>query len=1174
MEINGNEFLQKNNLLQALINTIKTNFDKNNVEISFWDISSNHINNIDKNGKIFGVVSGDKSYDITELINRHVHENDRGKALNTFAELKKGVFKTALLLRVFDEEKNTRHIKSTFEKVLDCEGNMIAILILSSDCTMEIKEKKEIQYRRLKNELIYKMNTMNLEDVPAMIRIFLENSLIISESKVGYMYHYNKSTHEFNLFSCSNRFIQKDDEPMEDVTFPFDSQEVINVVSRDKQLIIANNQYEMTFKADTLIRHMVIPVFFHDQLIGVLILGNKEDYYTNSDARSIMSLMDEVYHIVHVKENETIALINREKFQLTFEKAPVGICFLTLSGNLINVNNKFCEILDYSEQEIINMNYLDFTFEEDINENKRLFDLLIKDKINEFSYEKRYIRKGGVIIWVKITSTKVDEAISKEVYIISVVEEITDSKLNQQRLKLSEAKLKEAEKISKSGYFEFNIRTKTNYFSEGYLRLFKKDKTVIKGFFNMEINKTWIFEGFIERIIEEIILKNKKKAFSFNYEFITVDRKIQYLQFTILPEYNNTELVLVRGFIKDVTIEKLTEEKLKENEVLYQSVIENLPYKFIIKDVNLNYITSNTLFSNSLQVEKDELQGKNDFDFYPKELAKQFREDDLRILNTKKSEDWDQKYIHYNKVYWENIIKTAVIDENDHIIAIVAMIKDITDRKEIDLELESYRNKLEELVEEKAKEIVRIEEEVKLFFSTTLDMLCIADFEGHFTKISNTWSKTLGWTDDELFDNTIITFIHPEDVDKTRDIFNQLITGQDIVNFNNRLLCKDGSYKWIDWNLTAILERKIIIAAARDITKQKDIELVLIDAKQKAELAYNAKSEFLANISHEIRTPLNSVIGYSELLESHLQDPSLINYVKGINTSGRILLGLINDILDLSKLEASKMTLKYDWVDMRDFIANIEKVFTYSANDKKIEFVVEIDDLLPNYFYIDEIRLRQVLINLIGNGIKFTHDGYVLLRVELVKSEDVSNLVFTVKDTGIGIDENELDSIFDAFTQQKSIDRIKYGGTGLGLTICKKLINSMEGEISAKSKVNEGSTFIVEIRNIITKNSNSFNASYINEEELIKALSCNEEIKIILIKQLMKSKNALKMTMINHMARLLVDYGKANDNVYLETLGHEMMIAINEANLEKCNVIVNELKAILLKEGENCEKSE
>ncbi|PKM95906.1 MAG: hypothetical protein CVU84_03640 [Firmicutes bacterium HGW-Firmicutes-1] len=1171
MELNDSELLRNDNLLHALMNTIQTNFANNNVEILFWDIKSNLINNINESNRIFRISLTDKSCDLTELINHYIHENDKLKVLNTFAELKRGIEKTAILFRVLDDKNNTLHIRITFEKVINQLGNMIGILILSSDCTNELKEKKEFQYRRLKNELIYNMGMMNLVDVPEIINVFLENALIISESLVGYMYHYNKATNEFEFFECSNRFIQKEEEAIKNNKIPFNSNEILDEIIRDRQIMIANNESEMTFRVKSLNRYMVIPILVKDIVVGILILGNKEDYYTNNDARSIKSLMDEVYRVILLKENEMIASINREKFQLTFEKAPVGICFLTLTGNYINVNNKFCRILGYSEEEAIHMNFFDITYEEDVKENKRLFNLLIKDKIRDFSYEKRYIKKGGAVIWVKVTATKVHEAISQEIYIISVVEEITESKINQQRLKLSEAKLREAEKISKSGYFEYNVKTNSDYFSDGYLRLFRKDKIVVNGKFVAKKNSAWSFEAFVEKLIKEIKLKNKRKTFHIDNEFITIDGQVQYLEFTILPEYNNAELLLIRGFIKDITAEKLVEEKLKENEVLYQTVIENLPYKFIVKDVNLNYIISNSMLANSLKVSKEELTGKNDFDFYPPELARQYREDDLRILTSKKSEDWDQKYIYDGKVYWENIIKSAVIDENDNIIAVVAMIKDITDRKAIDIELENYRNKLEELVEEKAKEITRIEEEVKLFFSTTLDMLCIADFEGHFTKISNIWSKTLGWTDEELFSKAIINIIHPEDVSKTILVFKELKNGKDIVNFNTRVLCKDGSFKWIDWNLTSIVERKIIIAAARDITKRKEIELALIDAKHKAELAYEAKSEFLANISHEIRTPLNSVIGYAELLESHLEDSGLISYVKGINTSGRILLSLINDILDLSKLEASKMTFKYDWVDIREFIANIEKVFTYSAYDKKIEFNTEVESSLPNYFYIDEIRIRQVLINLIGNGIKFTHQGYVLLKVELLKVFDVNNLVFTVQDTGIGIVEDELDTIFDAFTQQKSLDRIKYGGTGLGLTICKKLINSMDGEITVKSKVNEGTTFQVVIRNITYKNSNINHESYVNEKELLMELNKNDELKAMLISQLKKSKTALKMSLLNQMASQLIVYGVGNKNSYIEALGKELTSAINEVNLEKCNIIVNELKGILLKGGESHE---
>ena len=251
----------------------------------------------------------------------------------------------------------------------------------------------------------------------------------------------------------------------------------------------------------------------------------------------------------------------------------------------------------------------------------------------------------------------------------------------------------------------------------------------------------------------------------------------------------------------------------------------------------------------------------------------------------------------------------------------------------------------------------------------------------------------------------------------------------------------------------------------------KDIRMAKLDAEKsarKALVADNAKSEFLANMSHEIRTPMNAIIGFSEILRDQLKDPKYIKHIEIVLTSGKTLLGLINDILDLSKIEAGKMEFQYRPVDPHALFNDIARIFSVRLKSKGLRFITDIDEKLPKSLLLDEVRMRQILFNLVGNAVKFTMEGYVELKVKGVFYKDRSkiDLIFFVKDTGIGISEDDKKVIFDAFQQSRGQSIKKYGGTGLGLAITKKLVELMNGEISVDSIVGKGSIFKVMIKEV------------------------------------------------------------------------------------------------------------
>ena len=345
---------------------------------------------------------------------------------------------------------------------------------------------------------------------------------------------------------------------------------------------------------------------------------------------------------------------------------------------------------------------------------------------------------------------------------------------------------------------------------------------------------------------------------------------------------------------------------------------------------------------------------------------------------------------------------------------------------------------------------------------SNIDALMTTDPSGIITDVNKQMEALTGCTRDELIGAPFKGYF--TDPERAEAAINLVLSEKKVTDYELTARARDGKQTEVSYNATTFYDRdrtlQGVLAVARDVTERKLVEAELQQAKAAAESASRTKSDFLASMSHEIRTPMNAIMGIADLLAKTPLAPEQDKYVQIFRRAGDNLLNLINDILDLSKVEASQLELERTGFSLNDHLEKVTEMVAGRAQEKGLALVCEIAPNVPTDLVGDPTRLRQVLLNLLGNAIKFTESGEVSLRVTPDTDSSVPTaLRFTVSDTGIGIPGEKLGQVFERFTQADSSTTRRFGGSGLGLTISKRLVELMGGRIWAESRVGEGSVF-------------------------------------------------------------------------------------------------------------------
>ncbi|OIQ27577.1 MAG: hypothetical protein BM564_12455 [Bacteroidetes bacterium MedPE-SWsnd-G2] len=501
----------------------------------------------------------------------------------------------------------------------------------------------------------------------------------------------------------------------------------------------------------------------------------------------------------------------------------------------------------------------------------------------------------------------------------------------------------------------------------------------------------------------------------------------------------------------DVTERKEAEEQIARSEKLFKSLVRTMPgvvYRcgltspwdmyFISDEIErFTGYTSASFLGENPEMTFDDIVHPEDREQISKNVT-QAIENNLPIIN-------EYRILHKNGTYryvrsqGQSNYKTDGSPE-----FLVGTIFDISERKQLEIEIQKERAQLQEFLD-----------------YSPIAVIISVDGEAKYT--NRKFHEVFGLSTGDSVKNRYINEKAREDLMlKLQD--ENALTGYQIQYYNKEQEVIDAllSTNKINFNGEDALLSWVV-----DISELKAIEKDLKDAKEQADQANQSKSSFLANMSHEIRTPMNAVLGFSELLEKLVQSDIEKSYVSSIKSSGKSLLWLINDILDFSKIEAGKIELDLTYFNLEILLEEMRSIFSLKVQDKGLKLNIEIDEHTPKFVKTDEIRLRQILINLINNAVKFTEEGEIKIKVDGLKPKDEHiDLRISVQDTGIGISDSFKKNLFHTFTQQDGEITKKFGGTGLGLAISKNLAELMNGDLLVESEEGIGSTFSLVLKNI------------------------------------------------------------------------------------------------------------
>jgi PAS domain S-box-containing protein len=714
----------------------------------------------------------------------------------------------------------------------------------------------------------------------------------------------------------------------------------------------------------------------------------------------------------------------------------------------------------------------------------------------KYEVEYRVVLKSGEIRWMRSAGKAQFASDGTPTKFIGIVQDISDRKFLEDKLQFlfNFSPIGFALNEFATGHFiEVN---EAMYASSGY----SKEEFLALSYWDLTPRE---YEAQEQRQLES--LRTLKRYGPYEKEYIRKDgsRYPVVLNGVLMRDVDGKEYIW--SIVENITERKQAEQQLRELNRDFVTFLESTSDFIYFKDENSRIrFCSQTLADITYHKNWRDLIGKHDFEIFPADTAQIYYQEELLVFERGQPllNKTDLYYKEDGSQGWVNTNKWPVFDDNRRVVGIFGISRDITELKRTEIELEQL-SELQQILTEIASTYINLPVEAlnvtvqaslkKLgeFVNADRAYIFAYDFakqiaintyewcaEGVTSQIQELQEVPLAsvpdWVKAHLNGQAIYV---PDVLSLPMGGLRDILEAQDIQSLlaeplmhSKHCLGFVGFDSVRQHRIYSENEMRLLTVFAQmlvNVEQRKQAEVALYQAKEAAEAANQAKSEFLANMSHEIRTPMNAILGFSDILKDLISDKVQNYYLDAIKTSGKILLQLINDILDLSKIEAGKLELNYSPVAINSILDDISVVFSQKIAEKGLRFSLEVCEIVPPYLLLDEVRLRQILLNMVGNAVKFTDKGFIRIAVTIQpgSSEQYINLSLAIEDSGMGIAQDQIDVIFQAFTQQKQ-QSVRYGGTGLGLTICKRLVEIMGGNITVQSTVGQGSCFTVNLQNV------------------------------------------------------------------------------------------------------------
>ncbi|MBY0118675.1 PAS domain S-box protein [Paenibacillus xylanexedens] len=739
-----------------------------------------------------------------------------------------------------------------------------------------------------------------------------------------------------------------------------------------------------------------------------------------------------------VNKTETLKRIISEgsSYQSLFFNHPDAIYVMDIRGNYIDANPSVERISGYTLDDLIRMNQSEICPPDSENSRKEYIKEVLAGR--SVSNPITFYHKDGSLKQAEITYVPITES-DEVVGIYGIAKDVTDILKVQRELKEAQEKYQVLADHAQDLITTCAKDGELLYVSPSVYTLlgYKPEEVIGRSF------KDYCYPGDYPDPMDLSKIGNGCKM-------RVLHKKGHYIWMETLAKPvagERGKSVQIVSISRDITQHKDADRRLRESRQRYRSLFEHNPAAVYSLNLDGEYSAVNSKLVQMLDVPRNKLIGKSFLSNLDK-CEVQHGQTNFDKVKQGDPQYYETRIVNSSGRKIEVSVTNVPIIVDKEMVGVYGIVSDITERKE-------YTERIQELSKQH-----------ELILNTVTEGIYGLDADGITMFMNPAAASMFGYEAKEFIGKNSHPIIHHTRADGSHfpkeecPIHMTVLDGQRRSIKEDVFWRKDGSSFLVQYQVTPIIEQGQIQGAVvvfNDVTGEREI----VRAKETAELAAQAKSEFLSMVSHEIRTPMNGIVGMTELLIGTDLSEEQREYAEIIRDSGDALLNILNDILDFSKLESGKMALAYEPFALRKMLEQVAELFKPRADEKHLEIRYRLNPSIPEFMVGDAIRIRQILVNLVGNALKFTDQGSIDVTVDIIKGRkpEDSVLDFAVQDTGIGIPADKLDQLFQSFSQLHPVINRKYGGTGLGLVISKRLVEIMGGSISVESIEGEGSTF-------------------------------------------------------------------------------------------------------------------